>query len=490
MKKKYVMMLGVLFLVIFNLTKINIYAANGVNIEADSYNLKVGESTKITVSTDANYLFEGSASASGAGTGSSSIGLFAGTEQTFYVTAHSTGQISVNVSGFSANIYDAEVKIPASAGLTINVTSPGGTGGDNGGTGGGNNGGTGGGNNNSGNNSGGVDNGVYNPNVDPETEEERIEREKREEEEKREQELKSSFIESITIKSEDESRKGSELKVIEGEDEKLDYEYNLPIFVNKVGLDVKAASDDVTLDYEKSIEVTDEKEVVIRATKGDLSQEFKLKLKPYDKEGKTVEDGFIYEDEKLTSAFKDLGFESKEFELDGKKSSMFNKNDLNLQMIVNEENEALFYRLDETGKFVEKGQIIVFEKDLLFVSSDVDDELKSKTLYGNGYSEVELDAPAFFVDIDESLKMNQISSGWKFEDGIVVVALDDKLEKDTYNIVAEKPFKAAVVAFDGESSPILVYALIGSVTLLLAVSIAFIAYYLKSKKRIQLLLNR
>lgn len=486
MKKKIYMLFTSVMLIITTVTLIN--AAPSISVSFNKSSYVVGENITVTVTNNSdNYSIDATLTVSGAGNGSKQIVLPRAGSDSIIVSASSTGRVDASLNGLYANHTDF-IEYTLTAGNSANVVNSGG--GNNGGTGGGNNGGTGGGNNNTGNNSGGVDNGVYNPNVDPETEEERIEREKREEEEKREQELKSSFIESITIKSEDESRKGSELKVIEGEDEKLDYEYNLPIFVNKVGLDVKAASNDVTLDYEKSIEVTDEKEVVIRATKGDLSQEFKLKLKPYDKEGKTVEDGFIYEDEKLTSAFKDLGFESKEFELDGKKSSMFNKNDLNLQMIVNEENEALFYRLDETGKFVEKGQIIVFERDLLFVTSDVDDELKSKTLYGNGYSEVELDAPAFFADIDESLKMNQISSGWKFEDGIVVVALDDKLEKDTYNILAEKPFKAAVVAFDGESSPILVYALIGSVTLLLAVSIAFIAYYLKSKKRIQLLLNR
>ncbi len=393
------------------------------------------------------------------------------------VTAGSSGSVTVTVTANDATT-TSEVYIGGeSASVTIPIVAN---------TGGGN---TGSGNTGGGNTNTGGSEGTYNPNVNPETEEEKAAREAREKEAELEEKRKNSLIESIEIVSNEEKRKGETLKSLELEGEKYDYAYTLPTFMSKITLNVKA-SDDVQLEYVKEHEITGAKEIKIKAVSGEITQDFVLTLDSSNSEVNKTEDGFIYYDEKLDEAFKDLGFESKTLEADDKKLSVFNRNKLNLQMIVNDDHEVLFYNLDEKGALLDKGQLLVSDKDVLFVVEEAEADLLDKKLYGNAYDKVDLPKPDFLEALDPTLTVKKIASGWVFEDGSIVSAYNDNLDKDLYHIVSKTPFKAAVVAFDGKSDSNITFALIASLIALLGISVAFVLYHLKTKKKIQLLLGR
>ncbi|NLC34686.1 MAG: cadherin-like beta sandwich domain-containing protein [Erysipelothrix sp.] len=120
MKKKIIYLIAIISLVIPTVNKV--HAANGISISSNVSTMKIGQTATITVTTDGMHTFSGTASASGAGSGSLQIpGMFAGMSEVFYVKANSYGTITVSVSG---NSFKLGTETPSGASATIRITVP------------------------------------------------------------------------------------------------------------------------------------------------------------------------------------------------------------------------------------------------------------------------------------------------------------------------------------------------------------------------------
>lgn len=384
-----------------------------------------------------------------------------------------TTTISVNVKGedFNGN------PLSASKNISINVVAPTNSGSGNGG------------------NTGGGSNTINRP-TQVETEAERIARlereaaakkeaEEREEAARKEAEAKIPLVTSIEVVSKSDKHLDKVIKSFDIEESVYEYAYDLPMFIEDINLKVTGA-EGATLDYDADHSITGEKSIIIKASKGEVSQEYSIKLSPSKFEKVVTDDGIIYQDEALDTAFSDLGYEIKDVEFEGKSVRMFSKDKMNLQMITNDKKEVSFYRLNDDGSKVEHGSVLLMNDDILFVRTELPEELQSKTLYGQSYKDVELPALEFLEEVDSSLVSKQVSKGWKFDEGSIVNAVNSELEEDLYHVSSEGNVKAAVVAFDA-NNPTLMYALIGVSTLLVASLMGLVYMIIQSRKnRVQI----
>ena len=348
----------------------------------------------------------------------------------------------------------------------------------------------GGGNSSGGNSSTGGSNTIDRP-TQVETEAERIARlereaaakkeaEEREEAARKEAEAKIPLVTALEVISKSDKHLDKVIKSFDIEESVYEYAYDLPMFIEDISLKVTGA-EGATIDYEADHSITGEKSIIIKASKGEVSQEYTLKLSPSKFEKIVTDDGTVYQDEVLDTAFSDLGYEVKDVEFEGKPVRMFSKDKMNLQMIMNDKKEVSFYRLNDDGSKIENGSVLLMNDEILFVRNELPEELESKTLYGQSYKDVELPALEFLEEVDSSLASKQVAKGWKFDDGSVVNAVNSDLGEDLYYVSAESNVKAAVVAFDA-SNPTLMYALIGVSTLLVASLMGLVYMILQSRK--------
>ncbi|NMA74674.1 MAG: hypothetical protein GX963_11045, partial [Bacteroidales bacterium] len=263
-------------LILFAMLIITIPIVNAqpnVSISAPS-SVKVGETVKVTVSVsdpNQNYSVKLNISASGAARGSDILLSDGGnSSKTLTLTPSSTGSINISVNGDWAQNAPPFTESTYKNGKTITVVSS----------------------SNSSNSGGsstpsrpgtgeGLGTGSYNSDVpkdetvNKETEEERKAREL-------EERKKVPLIKSIKVYSESERLKGEVVSEVNTEDSKFEYGFTLPRGVDAFKLDLTPLNDKVKLDYKQMYKLDaghDKVDIIVKATDGEISQEFKFQVK-------------------------------------------------------------------------------------------------------------------------------------------------------------------------------------------------------------------
>ncbi len=324
-------------------------------------------------------------------------------------------------------------------------------------------------------------------------ERERIAREKAEEADKakkeaeealeKEKAAKTPLFEGIEIISTSAKRNGKVITTIAPEFNVFEYAYKLPSNIDSIKLNVLLAEgSDTTLAYDLEHEISGTKDIDINAVLGDVTQDFKLSISTNDEELLKRDDGYVYSDEMLDEAMTDLGFTVEELEVDGVKSNMFVMNNLSLQLVVDEDNEAEFYRLNEDNSVIDRGQIIIDDSEVYFVSSIVPEEFQDYKLHGNSLNSTEIVAPEFLSEVDESLSLKQNIRGWALDDGVLLYASDSNDTVEFVSFTADEGIKSAIVAFDKVDNTLL-YAFYAVSGALLVTIVAFGYYVFLQRKK-------
>lgn len=292
----------------------------------------------------------------------------------------------------------------------------------------------------------------------------------------KEKAAKTPLFEGIEIISTSLKRNEKVITTITPEFDVFEYAYTLPSNIDSIKLNVLLEEgSDVTLAYDLDHEIDGTKDIDIKALLGDITQDFKLSISSNNEELLKRDDGYVYSDEMLDEAMTDLGFTVEELEVDGVKSNMFVLNNLSLQLVVDEDNNAEFYRLDENNSVVDRGQIIIDDSEVYFVSSIVPEEFQDYKLHGGGLVATEIVVPEFLSEVDESLSLKQNIRGWKLEDEGMLLYATDSNDVTDFVSVASEGVKSVVFAFDKVDNTLLYafYAVSGA----LLVTIAAFGYY-------------
>ena len=400
------------------------------------------------------------------------------------ITVGSSGTTTVTVTAVNAVTTD-EIEINGqTVSIQIQIKAPS--------TGGGSSGGNSGGSNNGGGSVPG-NSGTYNPNLPiAETPAEKAARLEQEEADRLKKEQSTPLIESIEIVSNSDKRKDKVLETLLPEFELFDFEYVLPTFIDNVKFNVKPVGDDVTVLVEPEYSISESSTIVIKATKGEITQEYKITVSPNADALIKTDKGIVYQDDLLNQKFVDLGFELKEIEIAGNASTMFTKGLLNLHMIMNDERKVEFHRLDENGVSLDEGQIILDDSSVYFVGTELPEEIKTYKLYNEGVKNIPLQIPEFLAEVDESLSIASNTEGWEYEEGSVFYALNEELSTNYIRTTSENKVDIIVVAFDkiGKMDSIVLYGVMILITLLLTITTWFIVYYIRTKKRFKMMSHR
>lgn len=469
---------------------ISIEASSIVGISTNKSTYNIGETITINISDiHGDYAFSGSYSVTGSASGSGEVAVFASASQRVTVTANSAGKVNISATLKATNVNDvSDIRnITVSHSVTVKAAGGGGSGGS-GGSSGGNSGGS--------NNGGGSvpgNSGTYNPNLPiAETPAEKAARLEQEEADRLKKEQSTPLIESIEIVSNSDKRKDKVLETLLPEFELFDFEYVLPTFIDNVKFNVKPVGDDVTVLVEPEYSISESSTIVIKATKGEITQEYKITVSPNADALIKTDKGIVYQDDLLNQKFVDLGFELKEIEIAGNASTMFTKGLLNLHMIMNDERKVEFHRLDENGVSLDEGQIILDDSSVYFVGTELPEEIKTYKLYNEGVKNIPLQIPEFLAEVDESLSIASNTEGWEYEEGSVFYALNEELSTNYIRTTSENKVDIIVVAFDksGKMDSIVLYGVMILITLLLTITTWFIVYYIRTKKRFKMMSHR
>ncbi|QIK69981.1 hypothetical protein G7062_06620 [Erysipelothrix sp. HDW6C] len=455
-----------------------IYAASGyVSISAPG-TVSPGESFTVTISYSASEVsvYDFSIGGSGAISGGTHHTADVAGSTSLTMTAGSEGTGYISVSGEGATLSDYS-PFGLSASATVNVVAPN-TGGNSGGEnpGGGNTGGTG------------------TPSGAQETAAEREEREtaEREAAEKEEKETaqKTPLIKEIDIVSTADKRLGDVLTKIVPEFDTFEYAYKLPKQVDKFLLEIRGVEEDVVLTYDKNYEYKDGdkvlKEIIVRAVKGEITQEFKLNVTKdetpdiiRDVEGVKKK---VYDDDGLDAYMKTLGFARKDYKEGEIPSFFYEKGAVKMQLLVDDQKNASWHTLTKENALSKEVILISDEKLTPFVITGAPEESAVLTLQDEKYTSKEIVIDPKLQAVDSTMKFKNNYDGWAFDDGEVVYGMTVDGVEGPYYKDAKNVVKTAVVGFDKVNQSYKLWAYVAT-GLLVVVSGSFGSYIFIDQKR-------
>ena len=449
MKKTKLLMI----LMALAISTVNVFAAVSISISGPS-TLGIGKTGTVSLRSSTSATFDvniSSSNSSVVSVGSNGVYLDSGS---FNVTAHSAGTATITVSGKIDETNSGD-KSTYSRSITINVPAPG---------------------------------GPSTPKPAPPTktpeqiakekEAERLAAEKAEEERKAAELLEKKntpLFDSLEIISRSDKRMDTVLISLQAEFEKFDYEYTLPKRIHDFDLNLITAQEGVTLTYDQKHilgEDENEKTISVKADGPDFSQDITVTVKRDMSIDSKITIGdkelTVYTDDLLTERLGELGFTHNEYPLSELMTSYFSLGSVNLQLLVNEENQAFWYILDNEFSPVREVTLIINAEGNPFFAYDSEDvDLIDKTLYGNKYEKVAYTVDEGIIAVDSSLKFKSDYKAWKFEEGHVAYGLDSSGNEGTYYVGADKPATLAIVAYDGSNNsltPLTIASLVGFVS--------------------------
>ena len=329
----------------------------------------------------------------------------------------------------------------------------------------------------------------------PEEKEERLEKLKKEEEEQKKEELEAAkkvpLVSSINVISDSDKLKGEVLTEIKTEADKFDYEYTLPRRVDAFKLDLKS---DATLDYVKDhkfAEGENEKKIAVKAKNEDFDQTINVVIKRnVDKfvERKVGDKSLaVYDDELLDKLMADKGFERKTFKDGDVEIAFFSKGKVNIQLLVDDKNQAQWYLLNDKNQPVEPLAMYLGKDGAVLFILEAKEEMRKETLHGKKYETKSRDLGKEFANIDKELKIENKYGAWEFAEGEIVWAMNENLEEDLYHISNDGKIKAAVVAFDQVDEKMKTVAIGTSVGLVGLIASNIVYFVLQHQKKKEIL---
>lgn len=463
-----------------------VQAAASVSISAPS-TVEVGKSVKITLNNNSNdYSVAGLLSITGAASGSLDIAMNGKDSQSITVTPKSNGTITVSFSGDSALIGPPFTKENLRSSKTISVKSPT--------TGGG------GGSSTRPDGNTGENTGSYNPSYpNEETEAEKKARLERE----REELLKTPLIEKFTFYSESERLKGEEVLRVDAKHDTFKYTATLPRNIEAFKLDITAVDEDVVLEYDKMYKLdegNDKVEIVIKASKGDISQSYNLSVMRFvESEMNFNFQGNQYSllvDSLIDSRLKEYGISYNV--VDEKLNSYFYQyKNAKFILTYDEENKAHWFLTNDKLELVKEFVLTLDENSTPHFIVDVPIE-EPQTLNGNRYLKTSLPLSEKIASLDSSVQFSDTVSAWQYEDAswftheLVLASEDEELNLDAYQIVYldnDSKIVQGFVNFDDSSSSWMYLSMILGALLVLMILI-FVFYWYSMNKRINKIIAR
>ena len=280
------------------------------------------------------------------------------------------------------------------------------------------------------------------------------EQKKAAEEEKRKNELEAQkripLIKEVSIVSDSEKLNGEVLTKIALTDNTFSYSYSVPRRINSLKLSVPEV-EGVTLKYDSNVTLAEDQEetnVVISATKGEISQEFTIVLKQdLSEEVTRTFSGIehkVYKDELVDKYLSTLALSKEDTETQGHYYAI---GDNAVQLLVDEENNAGFFLLDESKEIVEEVALVEnTETSVLIAKQSKDTE--ERTISGIKQTLNENEKVVTLEDIDSSLVMSKNLQSWELEEGSVFLGIDNAKEESLFVIGQESGLSKVIVAFD------------------------------------------
>lgn len=344
------------------------------------------------------------------------------------------------------------------------------------------------------------------------------EREEKEAAAKLEARKNTPMITNLSLVSNSERMKDSEVKNIKTEVSKFAYEVTLPRNVNEFKINTETIAKDVVVTKEEAYafgENQDKLEIKLKTKQDEITQDYTITVNKYQDSKVTVTDNeTVYDllvDPVIDKKLKKLGIEKTI--VDPKKDKemfMYEYEGKKFTLVYDTEKTARWFFIDETNTLLDEFVLLIDENNIPRFIENVTfkEDTEVPTLMQNKYEEIEIQLPEVITSLDESVKFNNLIKGWKYDETSVVthefnnvVEQDEDVpetinetktevnELDLYNRVVidqSGSIKTAVVVFDAVGSNSSVYAIVVTVLLVL-VSIAFAIYVVMMQRKMKLL---
>ena len=292
------------------------------------------------------------------------------------------------------------------------------------------------------------------------------------------------LVKLITIKSLSEKYLDEDLTSIKTVKDSFSYKYQLPKRIDKFEVVLETVNNDVKITGETIYQFeSDEKSKTLSFTlsDGEIEQALTLQvdITPLNETVVTYEGNTynLYDDELLDSYLAEFKF-LKLTEIEGEPLAnfYFQNNDDRLQLLVDADNKAHWFLLDENG-FIKEEVVFFGLKGQGYLLLPIIELEEDRTIAGNKYQLMNLDLPNDLLSINSSLIFENKLWGWLYDDYYIVSALNSEgLELYALN---NESYEKVLVAFDEEKNsidPTLILAVTNALTLL-----AFGIYYFKNK---------
>lgn len=305
---------------------------------------------------------------------------------------------------------------------------------------------------------------------------------------------RTPMFKNIEIVSNSVKQKDQVVGTIATEESVFEYEYTLPKRVNEFNLSLTGENENAVLTYEvshKLEEEENEKVIEFYTTEADIVQNYKLTVKRDLTEDVVVKvddsEFTVYIDKLLNTRMEELGFTINPIDINGLTTQTYSLGDVKIQLLVDKDDNAKWYVLDENNLPKEEVVLLLNEdKKPFFVVESTDEELLKKTLHGEKYTGHSNEGNTFFTEIDAGLKFKSDFSGWKFEEGKVVYGYTSEGVAGIYYLDATNNAIKAIVAFDAAGNNTMkTIAIASSVALVLVSAYAvYVTMILKRKENI------
>lgn len=272
---------------------------------------------------------------------------------------------------------------------------------------------------------------------------------------------KTPLITSIDVISLSSKKNNESLIVIGTELDTWAYEYSLPKRIDKFRLSVVGIDEDVVLTFDEEHEFAENdsvsKEILVKATKGEIAQELVIKISKDESIPIEIEvDGVlstVFEDEELDEYMLASGFTRNTYKGSNDQDiSFFSFDKVNIQLLMNVNNEVQWYLLEE-GNVVGEPLSLQFDSDNKpFFILTAPEEISSLKLSGNKYSDANGGVQERLQNIDDSIKWSNDYKSWVLLDFEIVFGMRGDAVRDTFKYVKDTSVILAFVSFDAESS--------------------------------------
>ena len=329
--------------------------------------------------------------------------------------------------------------------------------------------------------------------VNKETDEERKAREL-------EERKKVPLIKNVKVSSESNRLKGEVVSELNTEDSKFEYGFTLPRGVDAFKLDLTPLNDKVKLDYKQMYKLDaghDKVDIIVKATDGEISQEFKFQVKKSAESKVAYSFGdrkyTLFNDEILNKNLKEYGFEYKKIE--NAKDAFdhyFEFNGNRFVLVVDDENNAKWLMIDEKKNVIDE-VFIVSDKDknVTVLVNEMLNEEDDRTYGGNRYEKLEVSLAKDFTDFGFDFVFNNEVYGWINDDNSLFThAVLKTNNRRLVYLDHDGKSEVAYVAFDRNFDSPYLYGLIGFGGLMMVGFISSLVVIRKRNKQINHLLNR